>query len=131
MSTKPKAPISAQVIYPYFNQSRKKKTTALEHSGAGVTNTAPETGDKTETTVLDYPRPTAPAIEDATQQHQQQEVHRNEEEMPPKKNRKSNVEEYAHRKTETTRPTRDPNGGNKGQSMGVRIGQPPGKAIGV
>jgi len=110
MSIKSKAPIPAE---------------------AAVTNAAPETGDKAETTVLDYPRPAAPAIEDATQQHPQQEVHRNEEELPPKKNKKNNVQEYAHWKTETTRPTRDLNGGNKCQTMGVRIGQPAGKAFGV
>jgi len=109
MSMKPKAPIPVE---------------------AAVTNATPETVNKTETTVLDYPRPAPPAIEDATQQHQQ-EVHRNEEELPPKKNKKNNVQEYAHWKTETTRPTRDLNGGNKGQSMGVRIGQPAGKAFGV
>jgi len=98
---------------------------------AAVTNVAPKTGDETETTVSDYPRPAAPA-EEATQQHQhQQEVHRNEEELPPKKDKKYNVHEYAHRKTETTRPTRDMNGRNKGQTMGVRIGQPAGKAFGV
>lgn len=110
MSMKPKAPIAAE---------------------AAVTNVTPETGDKTETTVLDYPRPAAPAIEDATQQHQQQQVHRNEEELPPKKNKKNNVQEYPHWKTETTRPTRDLNAGNKGQTMGTRIGQPAGKAFGV
>ena len=115
--------------FPYFDQSRKK-TRAFEYSEAAVTNAAPETGDKTETTVLDYPRPAAPATEDTAQQHQQQ-VHRNEEEVPPKKNRKNNVQEYPHWKIRTTQPTRDPNGGNKGQSMGVRIGQPAGKAFGV
>jgi len=66
MSMKPKAPIPAE---------------------AAVTNAAPETSDKTETTVLDYPRPAPPAIEDANQQNQQ-EVHRNEEETPPKKFKK-------------------------------------------
>jgi len=109
MSMKPKAPIPTE---------------------AAVTNAAPETGDKTETTVLDYPRPAPPVIEDANQQNQQ-EVHRNEEEIPPKKFKKKNVQEYAQWKTETTRPTRDLNGGNKGQTMGVRIGQPAGKAFGV
>jgi len=108
MSMKPKAPIPAEA----------------------VTKPAPETG-KTEITVSDYPRPVAPpAVEEATQQHHQ-EVHRNEEELPPKKDKKYNVQEYAHWKTETTRPTRDLNGGNKGQTMGVRIGQPAGKAFGV
>jgi len=106
MSIKPKAPIPAEA----------------------VTKPAPETGE-TETTVPDYPRPAAPlAVEE---QHQQQEVHRNEEELPPKKDKKYNVQEYAYWKTETTRPTRDLNGGNKGQTMGVRIGQPAGKAFGV
>jgi len=103
MSMKPKAPIPAEA--------------------AAV---APITEDKTETTVPDYPRPAAPA-EEAAQQHQQ-EVHRNQEELPLKK---YNVQEYAHWKTETTRPTRDLNEGNKGQTMGARIGQPAGKAFGV
>jgi len=97
---------------------------------AAISNAAPETGDKTETTVPDYPRPAAPAVEEATQQHQQ-EVHRNEEELPPKKDKKYNVQEYAHWKTETTRPTRDPNDGYKNQTMGSRIGQPAGKEFGV
>ena len=39
---------------------------------------------------------------------------RNEEELPPKKNKK-NVQKYPHWKIETTLPTRDLNGGNKGQ----------------
>ena len=104
----------------------------FEYSEAAVTNAASETEDKTETTVLDYPRPAAPAIEDTTQQHHQQEVHRNEEESPPKKFKKNSVQEYAHWKTETTRPTRERclNGGNS-QSMGIRIGQPAGKSFGV
>ena len=105
-----------------------KKTRAFEYSEAAAV--APITEDKTETTVPDYPRPTAPA-EEATQEQQHQEVHRNEEELPLKKDKKFNVQEYAHWKTETTRPTRDLNEGNKGQTMGARIGQPAGKAFGV
>ena len=50
--------------FPYFDQSREK-TRAFEYSGVAATNAAPETGDKTKTTVLDYPRPAAPATEDA------------------------------------------------------------------
>lgn len=97
--------------------------------------TTPKTGDKKETTVPDYPRPVPPTAGEEAAQHQQ--VHRNEEELPPKKEKKYNhdnekkVQEYAHWKTQTTRPTRDVNGGNKGQTMGVRIGQPAGKAFGA
>jgi len=94
--------------------------------------TAPETGDKEETTVPDYPRPAPPTAGDEAAR---QQVHRNEEELPPRKkynhDNDKKVQEYAHWKTETTRPTRDMNGGNKGQTMGLRIGQPAGKAFGV
>ena len=83
------------------------------------------------TTVPDYPRPAPPtAGNEAAQQ-----VHRNEEELPPKKEKKYNhdndkkVQKYAHWKAQTTRPTRDMNEGNKGQTMGLRIGQPAGKTF--
>lgn len=96
--------------------------------------TTPGTGDTEETMVADYPRPAPPtAGNEAAQDHQ---VRRNEEE-PHRKEKKYNhdhekkVQEYAHWKTGTTRPTRDMNGGNKGQTMGVRIGQPAGKAFGA
>jgi len=96
---------------------------------AAVTNAAPQTENETATTVApDYPRPAAPVL--VEEANHQQEVHRNEKEVPPKKE-KYNVREHAHWKTETTRPTRDLNGGNKGQTMGIRIGQPAGKAFGV
>ena len=129
MSMKPKAPIPAQAIFHTSIKAENRLQHLVTYSEPAVTNAAPQTGDKTETTVLDYPRPAPPAIEDVNQQNQQ-ELHRNEEELPPKKIKK-NVQEYAHWKTETTRPTRDLNGGNKGQTMGVRIGQPAGKAFGV
>jgi hypothetical protein len=99
-----------------------------------VTNATQETEDKKETTVLDYPRP-VPLT--AVEQAAQQQVHRNEEELPPKKEKKNNhhndkkVQEYAHRKNETTQPTRDMSRGNKDQKMGLRIGQPASKAFGV
>lgn len=97
--------------------------------------TTPGTEDKKETTAPDYPRPAPPTAGDEAAQ--QQQLHRTEEELPPKKEKKYNhdnekkVQEYAYWKTETTRPRRDLNGGNKGQTMGVRIGQPAGKAFGA
>lgn len=109
MSMRHKAPISAE---------------------AAVNNVTPEAEDKKETAVPDYPRPTPPTVVDEAAQ----QVHRNE--LPPKKEKRHNHHhdkrvEYSHRKTETTQPTRDMSGGNKGQTMGVRIGQPAGKAFGV
>lgn len=90
--------------------------------------TTPKTAeDKNEVTVPDYPRPTPHAVGDEAPQ----QAHRNEE-VPPKKEKKhihsNKFQEYPHWKTETTRPTRDLNGGNKGQ-MGTRIGQPAGKSL--
>jgi len=89
-----------------------------------------ETEDKKEPTVPDYPRPVAlTAAEKAAQQQVHQEL--------PKKEKKYNhhndkrVQEYAHRKNETTQPTKDMSGGNKDQKMGIRIGQPASKALGV
>jgi len=76
--------------------------------------------------VPDYPRPVPPTAGDEA--HHQQ-AHRNEEELPPKK--KKYNQEYAHWKTQTTQPTRDASGGNKGQIMGIRIGQPAGKTFGA
>ena len=114
--------------FSYFDQGRKKSW-AFDYSEAAVTNTAPETEEKAETTVIDYPRPAAPAIEDAPQQHQQQ-VHRNEEKSPLKKNKKKIFRNMLIGRPKQHGP-RDLNGGNKGQSMGVRIGQPAGKALGV
>ena len=105
------------------------------HSEAAVPNTTPETEVKKEPTVPDYPRPVP--LTAAEKAAQQQQVHRNEEELPPKKEKKYNhhndkkVQEYAHRKNETTQPTRDMSGGNKDQKMGIRIGQPASKALGV
>lgn len=99
-----------------------------------VTNTTPETEDKKKPIVPDYPRP-VPLT--AAEKAAQQQVHRNEEESPPKKEKKHNhhndkrVQEYAHGKNETTQPTRDMSGGNKDQKMGIRIGQPASKALGV
>jgi len=99
---------------------------------AAVTNTTPETEDKKEPTVPDYPRP-VPLT--AAEKAAQQQVHRNEEELPPKKEKKYNhhndKREYAHRKNEPTQPTREMSGGNKDQKMGIRIGQPASKALGV
>lgn len=131
MSMKHKAPISAQVI-SCFGQSRKNQNIWISfiYSEAAVNNVTPEAEDKKETAVPDYPRPTPPTVVDEAAQ----QVHRNE--LPPKKEKHHNHHhdkkvEYSHRKTETTQPTRDMSGGNKGQTMGVRIGQPAGKAFGV
>ncbi|KAF8971839.1 hypothetical protein BDZ97DRAFT_1753081 [Flammula alnicola] len=76
----------------------------------------------------DYPRP-APPTGDAPPHHGH---HHNEEEAPPKKEKiEKKVQESAHWKAETTQPTRDVHGGNKGHGVGIRIAQPAGKAFGV
>jgi len=91
----------------------------------------PETEDRKETTAPDYPRPTPRTVADEAAQ---QQVHTNEEELPPRKEKKCNHDKdnrFPHRKTETTRPTRDVQEGNKSQRMGLRIGQPAGKGFGA
>jgi len=76
----------------------------------------------------DYPRP-APPTGEAPLQHAHQH---NEEEVPPKKERKEKkMQELAHKKVEMTRPTRDIQAGNKGHGMGIRIAQPAGKNLGL
>lgn len=104
------------------------------YSEAAINNATPENGDKEETIVPDYPRPTPlTAVEEAAQQ----ELHPDEQELSPKREKKHNhhndkkIPEHTHWETETTRPTRDMNEGNKGQTMGIRIGQPAGKGFGV
>jgi len=123
---------------PAMKVGGRRLSVSMKHKApvsVGAAVTIPGTVDKKETIVPDYPRPVPLAAGDNANQHQQ--LHRNEEELPPKKEKKYNhdnpekkVQEYAHWKTETTRPTRDVNGGNKGQTMGVRIAQPAGKAFG-
>jgi len=74
---------------------------------------------------VDYPRPSA----DAPNHHEH--GHNNYEEEMHKKDKKPNPErktqEYAHMKSETTRPTRDHNACQK--SLNMRISQPAGKAF--
>jgi hypothetical protein len=76
----------------------------------------------------DYPRPSHISA-DAPTHHEH--GHNYEEEVPHKKEKKPNSErktqEYAHWKSETTRPTRDHNVGQKPQKM--RILQPTGKGL--
>ncbi|KAF8808181.1 hypothetical protein BYT27DRAFT_7190309 [Phlegmacium glaucopus] len=123
---------------PAMKVGGRRLSISMKHKAptpAEAVVTTPGTEDKKETTVPDYPRPAPPTAGGETPQHQQ--VHRTEEELPPKKEKKYNhdnekkVQEYSHWKTEITRPTRDISGGNKGQTMGVRIGQPAGKAFGA
>lgn len=77
---------------------------------------------------LDYPRPTADSPHSPVH-------HRTEEEQLPKKEKKQGhsdkkVREYAHVKSELTRPTKDNVGLRKGTS-GIRISQPEGKVLSV
>ena len=90
----------------------------------------PETEDRKETTAPDYPRPTPRTVGDEAAR---QQVHSNEEELPPRKKKYDHDKDrgFAYRKTETTRPTRDVQEGNKCQRMGLRIGQPAGKGFGA
>lgn len=78
---------------------------------------------------MDYPRPD-PTTGDA--HHDPDHVHNHYEEEGPhkrEKNSEKKVQEYAHWKSETTRPTRDLNVGQKGQNL--RISQPAGKGLNV
>jgi len=82
----------------------------------------------------DYPRPAAPGEE--------QPVHNPpphiEDEAPPKKEKKHwnheneiKAKELAHRKMETTRPSKDTVGGNKGFGAGGRIAQPVARPLNI
>jgi len=80
----------------------------------------------------DYPRPAAPGEEP------HQHILHNEEELPPKKEKKHGnhenerkLKEFAHWKVDITRPTRDLQGGNKSFGASGRIAQPAGKGLGV
>lgn len=121
---------------PAIKVGGRRLSISMKHKAveAAVPNATQETDDKAETTVPDYPRPVPPtAVEEAAQQQAQ-----HNEELPPKKGKKEKKynhhdkkgHEYPHLRTETTRPTREISGRNKGQIMGVRIGQPAGKALG-
>jgi len=90
---------------------------------------SPEAERKQTEAIPDYPRPAPPSPDAPLHQNR----HHHEEDMPPKREKKHDAErkmqEYAHWKSETTRPTRDLNAGQKGPNM--RIAQPAGKALGV
>jgi len=78
----------------------------------------------------DYPRPTAPGD---GQIHHHNPPH-TEEEVPSKEkhwNHESELKlrDMAHRKTESTRPSKDMIGVNKGYGAGGRIAQPAGKGF--
>lgn len=86
-----------------------------------------QTENKDNTAADDYPRPTAPTGDAPLQQN-----HQHEEEVPPKKERKEKkLQETAHWKTETTRPTRDSHAASNIHGGGMRISQPAGKSLGV
>lgn len=91
---------------------------------------SPESEEKKQES-SDYPRP-APASGEPMTHHER--VHNNyEEEVPHRKEKKLNperkIQEYGYWKSETTRPTRDPNVGLK--SHNSRILQPVGKGLNV
>jgi hypothetical protein len=85
--------------------------------------------EETKQDSIDYPRPSH--IADAPSHHEH--GHNNYEEDMHKKDRKPNSErktqEYVYMKSETTRPTRDHNVGQK--TLNMRISQPAGKAFNV
>ncbi|CAA7264882.1 unnamed protein product [Cyclocybe aegerita] len=92
---------------------------------------SPEAANKEEEpAVSDYPRP-APPNSDAPHHHTHQE------DLPPKKERKhvhdseKKMQEYAHWKSESTRPTKEPDVGSRNQGTGMRIAQPAGKNFGL
>lgn len=108
---------------------RRLSISTKHKSHPSTDTTSPEVEKKHDEAIPDYPRP-APPTGDAPLHHIH---HHHEEDMPPKREKKHDnerkMQEYAHWKSETTRPTRDLNAGGKGQFM--RIAQPAGKALGV
>ncbi len=109
------------VIFPWLGHTQDliSTITARAPSSIQMQNKDDAAGD-------DYPRPTAPTGDAPLQQNQ------HEEEVPHKKERKEmKLQETAHWKTETTRPTRDSHAASNTHGGGMRISQPAGKSLGV
>ncbi|EKM84300.1 hypothetical protein AGABI1DRAFT_124622 [Agaricus bisporus var. burnettii JB137-S8] len=107
------------------NKPKPHVTGGTQSTGSAVSE---ESGDN-EATADDYPRPAPPGQEQA-HQHDGHNQYQDDEQAKKTKNSPSNdkTKEYAHWKTETTRPTRDVQG-NAAKVYGAsgRIAQPAGK----
>ncbi|KAF8893682.1 hypothetical protein CPB84DRAFT_1783116 [Gymnopilus junonius] len=94
-------------------------------------------------TPADYPRPAPPlGTADNNEAESTNEApnpnavvnnnHEDEIPPPPKKERvDKKIEEFAHRKTEMTMPTRDMHAASRAGGQNMRIGQPAGRGFGL
>ncbi|KJA28293.1 hypothetical protein HYPSUDRAFT_211665 [Hypholoma sublateritium FD-334 SS-4] len=106
---------------------RRLSISAKHKSPVHAAPSSVQTENKDNIAADDYPRPTAPTGDAPLQQN-----HQHEEEVPPQKERKEKkLQETAHWKTETTRPTRDSHVASNIHGCGMRISQPAGKSLGV
>ncbi|KAF8167305.1 hypothetical protein B0H34DRAFT_10436 [Crassisporium funariophilum] len=123
---------------PAMKVGGRRLSISSKHKAAatpsGETTAAEGTDKNDEAVIPDYPRPAPPTGGADDPQHA---PHHNDEEFPPRKERKhgheneKKMQEYAQRKAETTRPSRDSHASGKAHGMGARIAQPAGKAFGV
>lgn len=112
-------------IFAWKHLSRTSFSRGTQSTGSALSE---ESGDNG-ATADDYPRPAPPGQEQA-HQHDGHNQYQDDEQAKKTKNSPSNdkTKEYAHWKTETTRPTRDVQG-NAAKVYGAsgRIAQPAGK----
>ncbi|KAK7464116.1 hypothetical protein VKT23_006280 [Stygiomarasmius scandens] len=117
--------ILTQVHLPAVKVGGRRLSISKHKPHSTATETAPEVAaDEEDQQPTDYPRP----VSGGEQQHA---PHRNEEEVPLKKDKKPHFDAFAHKKMEETKPTRDFQAGNKGFGAGGRIAQPGGKVLGA